>query len=78
LSFGQEIPDHSTFSKNRHGCVFREVFDESAAMLDASLVEGWNLAVDGTMVVAYASRQSRIPREQLKEQRSSRRRCEST
>src|SRR6266852_3676946 len=33
LDFGQEIPDHSTFSKNRHGPfrqsgVFREVFEE--------------------------------------------------
>lgn len=33
LSFDQEIPDHSTFSKNRHGRfrqsgVFREVFEE--------------------------------------------------
>jgi hypothetical protein len=32
LDFGQEIPDHSTFSKNRHGRfresgVFREVFE---------------------------------------------------
>jgi hypothetical protein len=46
--------------------------------LDAGLVVGQNLAVDGTMVVANASRQSRMPREQLKERRSSRRRCEST
>jgi transposase len=78
LNCGQEIPDHSTFSKNRYGRVFREVFEESAAMLDAGLVEGQNLAVDGTMVLANASRQSRIPGEQLKEQRGSRRRCEST
>src|SRR5712691_188179 len=33
LNFGEEIPDHSTFSKNRHGRfrqsgVFREVFEE--------------------------------------------------
>ena len=33
LDFGEEIPDHSTFSKNRHGRfrqsgVFREVFEE--------------------------------------------------
>jgi len=33
LDLGQEIPDHSTFSKNRHGRfrqsgVFREVFEE--------------------------------------------------
>jgi transposase len=73
LGFDQEIPDHSTFSKNRHGRfrqsgVFREVFEEIVRRcLEAGLVEGQNLAVDGTMVGADASRQSRVPREQLKE-----------
>lgn len=73
LDFSQEIPDHSTFSKNRHGRfrqsgVFREVFEEIVRRcLEAGLVEGGNLAVDGTMVGANASRQSRVPREQLKE-----------
>src|SRR6202790_5273952 len=73
LGFEQEIPDHSTFSKNRHGRfrqsdVFRSVFEEIVRRrLEAGLVEGQNLAVDGTMVVANASRQSRVPREQLKE-----------
>jgi len=73
LDFSQEIPDHSTFSKNRHGRfrqsgVFREVFEEIVRRcLAAGLVEGKNLAVDGTMVGANASRESRVPREQLKE-----------
>jgi transposase len=73
LGFEQEIPDHSTFSKNRHGRfrqsdVFREVFDEIVRRcLEAGLAEGQNLAVDGTIVGANASRQSRVPREQLKE-----------
>ena len=73
LGFEQEIPDHSTFSKNRHGRfrqsgVFREVFEEIVRRcLAAGLVEGQNLAVDGTIVAANASRQSRVPREQLKE-----------
>lgn len=73
LDFSQEIPDHSTFSKNRHGRfrqsgVFREVFEEIVRRcLAAGLVEGKNLAVDGTMVGANASRQSRVPREQLQE-----------
>ena len=71
LGFEQEIPDHSTFSKNRHGRfrqsgVFREVFEEIVRRcLAAGLVEGQNLAVDGTIVGANASRQSRVPREQL-------------
>ncbi len=73
LDFEQEIPDHSTFSKNRHGRfrqsgVFREVFEEIVRRcLQAGLVEGKNLAVDGTMVAANASRQSRVPRERLPE-----------
>src|SRR5216684_1277262 len=73
LDFEQEIPDHSTFSKNRHGRfrqsgVFREVFEEIVRRcLAAGLVEGKNLAVDGTMVGANAARQSRVPRERLQE-----------
>src|SRR6266478_6658447 len=73
LGFDQEIPDHSTFSKNRHGRfrqsgVFREVFEEIVRRwLAAGLVEGKNLAVDGTMVGANAARQSRAPRERLQE-----------
>jgi transposase len=83
LGFDQEIPDHSTFSKNRHGCfrqsdVFREVFEEIVRRcLEAGLVEGQNLAVDGTMVGANASPQSRVPREQLKDQHRSPGRCGS-
>jgi transposase len=73
LGFEQEIPDHSTFSKNRHGRfrqsgVFREVFEEIVRRcLEAGLVEGRNLAVDGTLVGADASQQSRVPRERLGE-----------
>jgi transposase len=73
LSFDQEIPDHSTFSKNRHGRfrqsgVFRKVFEEIVQRcLEAGLVEGRNLAVDGTLVIANASQQSRVPRERLAE-----------
>jgi transposase len=73
LGFEQEIPDHSTFSKNRHGRfrqsgVFREVFEEIVQRcVAAGLVQGQNLAVDGTIVGANASRQSRVPREQLNE-----------
>ena len=73
LGFEQEIPDHSTFSKNRHGRfrqsgVFRKVFEEIVRRcLEAGLVEGRNLAVDGTLVGANASNQSRVPREKLVE-----------
>lgn len=73
LGFDQEIPDHSTFSKNRHGRfrqsgVFRKVFEEIVRRcLEAGFVEGRNLAVDGTLVGANASQQSRVPRESLVE-----------
>ena len=71
LGFDQEIPDHSTFSKNRHGRfrqsgVFRKVFEEIVhRCLEAGFVEGRNVAVDGTLVGANASQQSRVPREKL-------------
>jgi len=73
LDFEQEVPDHSTFSKNRHGRfrqsgVFREVFEEIVRRcLQAGLVEGKNLAVDGTLVQANASPQSRVPRGKTKD-----------
>src|SRR5215470_1463315 len=73
LGLDQEVPDHSTFSKNRHGRfrqagVFREVFEEIVRRcLAAGLVEGRHLTVDGTMVYANASPQRRVAREQLAE-----------
>ena len=73
LDFGAEIPDHSTFSKNRHGRfrqsgVFLEIFEEVVRRcLAAGLVDGKNLAVDATLIAADASQQSRVPREQLQQ-----------
>jgi transposase len=73
LGLEQEIPDHSTFSKNRHGRfrqsgVFREVFEEIVRRcVEVGLVEGRNLTVDGTEVGANASHRSRVPRERLAE-----------
>ena len=73
LSFDQEIPHHSTFSKNRHGRfeesnLFQELFEEIVdRCTEVGLVEGEHLSVDGSFVQANASRSSRIPREQLSE-----------
>jgi transposase len=73
LGFDQELPHHSTFSKNRHGRfqeskLFEQLFEEIVARcLEAGLVEGNNLSVDGSFVEANASKESRIPREQLAE-----------
>jgi transposase len=52
----KKIPDHSTFSKNRHGRfrqsgVFRRAFEEIVRRcLEVGFVEGRILAVDGTLV----------------------------
>lgn len=73
LSFDQELPHHSTFSKNRHGRfqetkVFQQLFEEVVnRCIAAGLVEGEHLSVDGSFIEANASRSSRIPREQLTE-----------
>src|SRR6202790_1813385 len=73
LGLDQEIPHHSTFSKNRHGRfqeskVFEQLFEEIVTRcLEAGLVQGDNLSVDGSFVEANASKESRIPRERLPE-----------
>src|ERR1700740_3191529 len=71
LGFDQEIPHHSTFSKNRHGRfadskLFEQLFEEIVARcMGAGLVQGEHLSVDGSFVEANAAKESRIPREQL-------------
>ncbi len=73
LGFHQEIPHHSTFSKNRHGRfqeskLFQQLFEQIVQQcLEVGLVCGDNLSVDGSFVEANASKESRIPREQLAE-----------
>ena len=73
LGFDQEIPHHSTFSKNRHGRfqeskLFEELFEQIVRQcVEVGLVEGKHLSVDGSFVEANAAKQSRIPREQLGE-----------
>jgi transposase len=73
LGFDQEIPHHSTFSKNRHGRfqeskLFQQLFEQIVQQcMEVGLVRGDNLSVDGSFVEANASKESRIPREQLAE-----------
>jgi len=62
LSIEDQVPDHSTFSKNRHGR-FREaealrlVFEKVLqSCIDAGLVGGEGFAVDASVVEADASR----------------------
>jgi transposase len=61
LGFDQEIPHHSTFSKNRHGRfqeskLFEQLFEEIVRQcVEVGLVQGQHLSVDGSFVEANAS-----------------------
>jgi len=71
LGFDQEIPHHSTFSKNRHGRfqeskLFERLFEQIVRQcVEVGLVQGKHLSVDGSFVEANAAKESRVPREQL-------------
>src|SRR5881409_4019850 len=73
LGFDQEIPHHSTFSKNRHGRfqeskLFEQLFEQIVRQcVEVGLVQGKDLSVDGSFIEANAAKESRIPREQLAE-----------
>jgi transposase len=59
-------PDHSTFSKNRHGRfresdVFRRLFERVLARcIRGNLVGGEGFAVDGSLIMVGASRQNGV------------------
>jgi transposase len=67
LSLEDAVPDHSTFSKNRHGRfresgAFRWFFDMVVRRcMDAGLVKGEGFAVDASVVAADANRQRGVP-----------------
>ena len=73
LGFDEEIPHHSTFSKNRHGRfqeskLFEQLFEQMVKQcVEVGLVRGDKLSVDGSFVEANAAKESRVPREQLVE-----------
>jgi transposase len=62
LDLDDRVPDHSTFSVNRHGRfrdsdLFRQVFEAVVrACMDAGLVKGEGFAVDASVMEADASR----------------------
>src|SRR5262245_25505743 len=62
LELHDKVPDHSTFSVNRHGRfrdsdIFRQVFEAVVrACMDAGLVKGEGFAVDASVIEADASR----------------------
>jgi len=63
LGLEADVPDHSSFSKNRHGRfrdaeAFRYIFEQVLQRcMDADLVKGEGFAVDASLVKADASRQ---------------------
>src|SRR4029077_7355023 len=73
LSFDQEVPHHSTFSKNRHGRfqeskLFEQLFEQIVRQcVEVGLVQGKHLSVEGSFVEANAAKESRIRRQQLAE-----------
>jgi transposase len=62
LDLDDKVPDHSTFSVNRHGRfrssdIFRQLFEAVVkACMDAGLVKGEGFAVDASVMEADASR----------------------
>jgi len=67
LGLDGEVPDHSTFSKNRHGRfrdsnLLRELFEATVARcLAEGVVGGEGFAVDASMIKADANRQRSVP-----------------
>ena len=63
LGLDGEVPDHSTFSKNRHGCfrgcdLLRKLFETVVRRCMAEgLVDGAAFAVDGSLIAADANKQ---------------------
>jgi hypothetical protein len=67
LNLDGDVPDHSTFSKNRHGRfrdsdVLRHVFETVVRRcITEGLVGGEGFAVDASLIKADANRQSGVP-----------------
>jgi transposase len=67
LGLEGKVPDHSTFSKNRHGRfresdLFRHLFEAVVQRcLDEGLVGGEGFAVDASLIAADANKQRSIP-----------------
>src|SRR5277367_1504426 len=66
LGLDGEVPDHSTFSKNRHGRfrdsdAFRHVFENVVSRcLEEGLVDGEAFAVDASLIAADANKQRSV------------------
>jgi transposase len=70
LDLTDRIPDHSTFSKNRHGRfresgLLRHLFETTVARCIAEgLVSGQRMAVDASLIEADANKQNSTPKEE--------------
>jgi len=70
LDLSDDVPDHSTFSKNRHGRfresdLLRHVFETVVARcIEEGLVSGQRLAVDASLIEADANRQNSTSKEE--------------
>jgi len=70
LSLDGAVPDHSTFSKNRHGRfrdsdLLRELFEMTVTRcIEEGLVGGEGFAVDASLIKADANRQRGVPSEE--------------
>jgi transposase len=70
LDLNDAVPDHSSFSKNRHGRfresdLLRQVFEAVVrACMEAGLVKSEGFAVDASIITADASRHHRITPEE--------------
>lgn len=73
LGFDQEVPHHSTFSKNRHGRfeespLFLDLFERVVQQcMEIGLLKSADLSVDSTQISANASPDRTITRDQLVE-----------
>jgi transposase len=73
LGLDHDVPDHSTFSKNRHdrfreSGIFREIFEEIVRRcIQEGLVEGKHLSVDGTVIQADAQGKCRKAPKELEQ-----------
>jgi transposase len=70
LDLSDRIPDHSTFSKNRHGRfrdsdLFRHLFETVVARcLEEGLASGQRFAADASLIQADANRQNSTPQQE--------------
>ncbi len=70
LDLADRIPDHSTFSKNRHGRfreseLLRHLFEKTVTRcIEEGLASGQRMAVDASLIEADANKQNSTPKEE--------------